>query len=201
MIIGSDFVWLHLPKCGGTAAETALRKLLSCRSDIAFDTIDDISGVWHDSIKRRQQRNPSFDLGEKRIISGIRRLPYWLLSISHYEIARGERPATREMLLGGKVYTAGGAAISADQVIGSFVKPRVDSWIRTENMVEDIARIFDLPRDTVEETLRKENVGRINYVRQLSFWFTDKELSGLYSANPIWTSAEREAYGDILTAT
>ena len=201
MIIGPDFVWLHWPKCGGTATEIALRKLLSHRRDISFDEIDDVSGVWHDSIYERQKRSPSFDPEGRRIISGIRRLPYWLLSISHFEISRGEQPATREMILEGKVYTGGGLEISADQVIGSFNKPRIDSWIRTENMSEDIARTFNISNRTVKAALREKNVGMISYVKKLSFWFTSKELSGLYSANPIWASAELEAYGDILTAT
>lgn len=197
MIIGPDFIWLHFPKCGGSATEVALRRLLSDRDGVAFDEIDHVSGVWHDSIQRRQKRDPSFDPEGRRIISGIRRLPHWLLSLAHYEIARGSQPATREMLLRGAVYS-GGTELSADQVIGEFINSRVVSWIRTENIVEDIAVAFDLPRDTVEGTLQKENVGKIDYVRQLSFWFTDEELTAIYSANPIWMSVEQEVYGDTL---
>lgn len=196
MIIGPDFVWLHLPKCGGSATEAALRRLLSDRESIAFDEIGNFPMVWHDSIHMRRQRNPSFDPEARIIISGIRRLPHWLLSLSHYEIARGERPSTREMLLRGEVYSAGGAKISADQVIGQFLNPRVDFWIRTENMAEDIATAFHIPRATVDEALRKENVAKIDYVRQLSFWFTNEELSRLYKANPIWASIEQGVYGE-----
>lgn len=193
MIIGPDFLWLHFPKCGGVAAESALKTLLAGRPGIQFDEIDNISGVWHDTTEQRQARDPSFSPDGKRIVCGTRRLPSWVLSLAHFEIDRGEKPPTREMLLRGQVFGGGGRPVKADAMLALFTQRPVHSWIRTEHMADDLARAFDLEGVAI----KRENEG-IKYVRHMPFWFSAEEMAGLYDANPLWRDLERRVYGDTL---
>ena len=197
MIVGKDFIWLHFPKCGGVSTELALRTLLKGRRDVAFDSIDHRSGIWHDTIPKRQERNETFDPAGKRIFCGIRRLPHWILSLTHFEIARGERATTREMLLQGRVFNSQ-SSLHADELLAGFSLPEVNIWIRTEYLAADLATAFALPLDRVQSSLKMENAGTMDYVRELSFWFTSRELAGLYDANPLWADLERRVYGSLI---
>lgn len=127
MIVGPDFVWLHFPKCGGSAVELALQKLLAGHRDIVFDPIDRRSALWHDTINARRRRDPQFSLEGKRIVCGIRRLPAWLLSRVHFEAARSGSGAlpTREQFLLGKFREARGAVNQADTYMKMYNTPAV----------------------------------------------------------------------------
>src|SRR5512138_3887860 len=103
MIISPDFVWLHFPKCAGSAVEGALRILLAGRAGLSFDPIDPSNVIWHHNVAERENYDRSFSLGERRVLCGFRRLPTWLLSRVHFEASRGphHRTVTRKMLLQG----------------------------------------------------------------------------------------------------
>lgn len=51
----------------------------------------------------------------------------------------------------------------------------------------------------LKDSSKSANVGKIEYVRDLRFWFTRSELEGIYEANPIWAGLEEKVYGDLLT--
>lgn len=200
MIIGDDFVWLHFPKCAGTTVEHALRTLLTDRRDVQFDPVDPSNVIWHHTVVKREKCDPSFTLGKRRVVCCFRRLPMWLLSRVHYEATRGPeyRTVTRDMLLKGVVYEHDGTATPADAYAEVFSSPRVDHWIRVEHLAEDLSAVFGLERSAVQAVLGPKNVTSIDYLKPLSFWFTAKELSRIYAANPIWSRIERKAYGSLL---
>lgn len=197
MIIGPDFVWLHVPKCGGTSAERCLKKALRDNPDVHFDTIGPEEAViWHQNIAERAKHDPSFDPTGKRLLACIRRLPGWLLSRVHFEATRppNHRVPTREMLIRGEFFEHSGFHHKADNMIRFYNNPEVDQWIRIENMREDLSAalgfdVGEVPR--INET-------KIDYVKNLDFWFSKDELVALYEHNPIWASIERKAYGDTL---
>jgi len=202
MIIGEDFVWLHFPKCAGTAVELALRTLLADRPGVRFDPIEPSNVIWHHTIAEREWYDPSFSLGKRRVICCFRQLPTWVLSRVHFEAARGpdHRTVTRKMLMKGVIYERDGKLSNADVYAEKYSSPRVDRWVRAEHLAEDLSAAFALDPDAVQKALIRKNAGRIDYLKPLSFWFTKRELSNLYDASPTWTRIEKEVYGSLLAA-
>jgi hypothetical protein len=200
MIVAPDFVWLHFPKCAGTAIESALALIYKGREDIVFDPIDQNNVIWHHTINEREIYDPSFRLGNRLVISCIRRLPHWVLSKAHFEAARPPKHlvATREMLINGCTYEADGAAHNADVYAQMFSNPRVDRWIRVEHLVEDLSEALNLPESTVQGALAVKNKIKIDYLKDIRFWFTQEEVSNMYAVNPIWAAIERKVYGSTL---
>ena len=191
MIVGSNFVWLHFPKCAGTATHSALRRLAP---DAKFDSGD---RKQHDSVRERQTVDPSFHVGSRKIICGFRRLPHWLLSRVHYGAHRGWPVVTREMLLIGHFTMKDGTTRTADYNALRFSQTNVDHWVRTEHIAEDLGRALDIDCETVRTALVRENETP-PYIGDLTFWFTKEELAGLYRASPIWTAIELKLYGSLL---
>jgi hypothetical protein len=102
------------------------------------------------------------------------------------------------MLVQGAIYERRGIVRTADDYARKFSTPKVDHWIRTEHLAEDLSAAFELGLDAVRKALTRKNETGLAYVKSLSFWFTDEELSSLYAANPIWTQIEKEVYGSLL---
>jgi hypothetical protein len=203
MIIGEKFVWLHFPKCAGSEIEGILRKNYGGQKGIEFDKIDYKNVVWHQNIDDRERTEASFKLGERDVISAIRRLPYWLLSRIHFEKARSpEAVVTREMFLEGRFYEAPRLALSADHYVRKYTSRPVAHWIRTEFLAEDFRRVFgqylNLDHINLESAFVQKNRNPLRYVADLAFYFKPEELQGLYNANPRWRDLEMELYGDIL---
>ncbi|MCI2395569.1 hypothetical protein [Aliiroseovarius sediminis] len=196
MIIGPDFIWLHVPKCAGTAVERALRGTFRGRKDIHFDRVTGKHpAIWHHNIPQRLKHDADFDPSGKRILAGIRRLPKWLLSRVHYEVARSpDQVPTREMLAKGAFFTRTGSVLQADSVLRRFNTPPVDRWIRDDHLEQDLCealRINEIKVPRVNETSLK-------YIKDISFWFTPAELKSLYEANPEWAEIEKRLYGSLL---
>ncbi|WER09561.1 hypothetical protein PUH89_00870 [Rhodobacter capsulatus] len=197
MIIGPDFIWLHVPKCAGTALERALNVSFKERSDIHFDVSNQRFGpiIWHQNIVKRQEYDPNFDPAGKRIIANIRRLPHWILSRIHFEAARTpDHIPTREMLATGQFYNASGTINKANGIIRRFNQPEVTDWIRVENIEEDAKKAFKISKISIPRV----NETSLKYIKDLSFWFTSKDLANLYARNPDWARVEEKVYGKLL---
>ena len=209
MIEGHNFIWLHLPKCAGHTVEMALRAGLLGRSDVRFDRRFPEFEGWHDGLAARRCRDKGFDPTDKRIIAGFRRLPHWILSRAHFEVARAPHHcATREMICRGEYFENGGEVSSADALLSHYAPasgglPGVHHWIRAEHLHQDFWSAFQdivgIRRPIVEWQLRRtRNPTRIDYVKTPSFHFTRDELAELYARNPVWATVERRLYGSTL---
>lgn len=204
MVVGQSFVWLHFPKTAGHAVERALRIASRGRRDIVFDRrrIDD--PMWHDSPAQRRARDPSFSADGKVVVSGIRRLPHWVLSRVYYEAARPPyRVPTREMLREGRFFEQDGKVNSPDAYMRSL-GGEVARWVRTEHLKTDFCRQFaDILGEKVHVAAgvlgKKVNATAFPYIKALAFHFTPEELEHLYAANPLWRAKELDAYGNLLT--
>jgi hypothetical protein len=193
MIVGKDFVWLHFPKCAGTSMEKALHVLMP---GATFDPIDPNNVIWHDSITRRKERDPRFEVGNRRIISAFRRLPHWVLSRVHFEAFRPpHHTVTRDMFVRGEVFERNGDRRTADDYFQQFNTPPVTHWIRVEKVEDDMATAFDLPVERIRASLKHANAAKNPIIKSLAFWFRPEELRGLYAANPHWAAKEAELYG------
>lgn len=200
MVIGSDFIWLHFPKCAGTMTETILRTYLADREDVSFDRVGPKSPViWHDCIAGRTRRDPRFRVGNRRVIANLRRLPHWMISIVHFEHQRtkGALVTRRGRLLKGEYRARNGKIGKADRLAEKYSLHPVDDWVRAEHLAADLKRVFPGLPDTAADVPRA-NEGKYRYIRDLGFWFTPKELGRLYALNPVWAGLEEKVYGDVL---
>lgn len=205
MIVGRSFVWMHFPKTGGHTVAAAIRDAAKGREDVVFDRRGVDDARWHQSIGERAHDDRDFDPEGKLVISGIRRLPWWILSRVHYEAARPpHRCASREMLCLGQYYEQDGTIRQADACLDRLGSHPVDRWVRLEHLAQDFVAHFEAilgPRvRTAAHKLKKVvNPTTLDYVKSLGFYFTSAELEALYAANPRWAAMERQVYGDVLT--
>ena len=211
MIIAPDWIWVHVPKCAGTMTEQILRSVHGKDPSVVFDPVGPgLPVIWHQTLARRAVQVPDFSPGPRRIIGNIRRLPSWVLSRVHFEIARSgpEAAVSRKQVLLGKFRTGvagkGNAALnkltSADQTLRGFAA-EVTDWVRTEDLDQDLQRVFGWKSAPPHQPSDKVNASRMPYVRDLAFWFTARDLARMYEANPLWAGIERQVYGDILSLT
>ena len=207
MIWNDHFVWLHLPKCGGSFIESVFRRYFSDRRSIRQDVIDlsldpDIS--WHDSIKTRERRDRGFRVGDRTVIVPIRRLPTWLISIYNYEYGRNPQFDHRpSRLLQGRFMNHRGCEVSADALINHYVPSELAEsgrlrLVRLEYLEMDFRAIFgqfvNVSRVPSSEFSRKVNAST-NHVPEpirLKLLYDHDEL---YQLCPAWASIERLAYG------
>ena len=193
---------MHFPKTGGHTVAAAIRAASAGREDVIFDGADDLR--THDSVADRLETERSFDPKGKVVISGVRRLPWWILSRVHYEAARPpHRCASRAMICRGEYYEQGGQVNNADAHVERLGSHPVDRWVRLEHLADDFVDHFEEllgPRvRSVAHKLKKVvNPTTLDYVKSLEFYFTADELAGLYAANPKWAAMEARVYGDIL---
>lgn len=205
MIIGRDFVWLHFPKCAGSELEGVVRSLTGkLHLDLQLDQINGADAHWHDTIRKREQRDSSFRLANRAVLCNIRRLPYWILSRVHFEKLRSpELIVTREMLLDGRFVEVTGHVNSADRSLSLYNSPEVTEWLRTETLEDDFKLVFgrylDLSHIDVHSAFCFRNKSKLLYIQDLAFWFSKGELARLYESCPKWADIERRVYGDILT--
>lgn len=196
MIVGEDWIWLHFPKCGGTSAEALLRMNFADNREIKFDQVNPENMIWHDNIRQRQERDPSFSAEGKRIIAIFRRLPDWLLSRVHFEASRPPHwLVSRAEMIEGKFYENSGYVNNAEAVFNLYNETRVTDWLRVEHLHEDFERFFSMKLLPLEKKLNESKFG---YIRDTSFWFTKQELENLYHLAPNWAETEKRIYGNLL---
>ena len=203
MVISDDFIWLHFPKTAGTSTEKVLRKLFGKVKTVHFDKIDHHHIIWHHTIAKRRAHDPDFSPSGKKLICGFRRLPHWLLSRIYFEYSRNpQRIVTRDMLLRGQFFEAKGDLNNAD-VYARRYSPDVTHWIRTEHLVDDFYAVFGplsgVKQPRIEKYFAKgKNRTKVNYIKDIQFYFSAAELAQLYACNPLWARIEQEIYGNLL---
>ena len=207
MIVASDWIWMHVPKCGGSSTEGILRAAFKHDASVDFDLVGPgLPVIWHHNLAKRQAADPDFKVGDKNVVANIRRLPYWLLSRIHFEAQRSQAAGLvpRHLFVKGYYREAPGPNKTpsrprlADERI-TFYAAGVTDWVRTEHLQADLTNVFGLTAKNFPAKISRINIGKIDYVRELSFWFTARELRELYKSNPIWAALEEEIYGNLLT--
>lgn len=200
MIIAPDWIWMHFPKCAGSATERTLRAAFAEDPEVQLDESHPV--ISHDNLAQRAQRDPGFSAEGRVVICNIRRLPHWLLSRVHFgATVPSPHIATRDLIeRGAFIQDIRGEPVvrTADFVAGRYAKPRVDHWIRSEHLEEDLGRTFGALGHSLTFPETRVNVTRIDYIREVDFWFTREQLERLYACNPIWSEVERKVYGATL---
>lgn len=196
MIISKNWVWLHFPKCAGTFIENAIRQNFS-PFETKFDKIDPEGEIiWHHNLDQRRIYDPSFTYEGKRVICAIRRLPTWLLSRVHFEASRPPFLTTpRNLLESGSFFENTGYTNKADDLLASFNPEKITDWLRQEALETDLKRVFN---SNFQVSKKRRNETKIEYLKELQFWFTPKQLANLYAQNPLWAELEKGLYGSII---
>ena len=204
MIVSARWVWLHVPKCAGTATEKILQTAFRADPSVRFDPVGPgLPVIWHDSLADRAAREKGFDADGRAVVANIRRLPHWLLSRVHFEVQRYGHAAvvSRKVLCSGRFRPVPQGNPKplrrADEELARYA-PGVTHWLRTEHLAEDIPAAFGIELPPRKAGARI-NATTLDYIKDAAFWFTAEELAGLYAANPLWAGIERLAYGGLMT--
>jgi hypothetical protein len=205
MIFNNSFVWLHFPKCVGTKIEHLFAKYYSEVKDLHQDPVGvlvDPTISWHDSIEQRIKRDTEFELGSKKVICSIRRLPSWLESRYNFECKRApDLPHDPDKLLEGKFLENNGYENHADTYINQYLpKTLLESgrveFVRTENFEKDFKQVFSKFIDTSKVPDWEYD----RYINKSESFLPDKIKNELYGSEriyefcPAWKQVESLAY-------
>jgi hypothetical protein len=193
VVIGERFAWAHLPK---TAGDATCLMLMAVPGLVCFaDPLD--SNDKHMPFFGRED-----EVRGKLLAMNIRRLPAWVLSGAHHKARHGVHPDYRPLPL--ESFDEMTSRSDADDLLrwmtdhGRF---RVDRWLRTEWLEEDVLGLVDaLGALTPAVGVRVRAVGRVNeggYPRELESGFTEQQVARLYALNPAWAEIERRVYGTL----
>ena len=193
MIISSRFIWMHLPKSGGTSTARLFRDL-----DIPGITVDpDEVDAKHESIENRLGGvNPSKD---RQTIITTRRLASWLLSDWHHKTKKMGLKIPFRPVKSGLFFSLrlGGTWVAADYWIHYFKATSCNHIVRLEHLEEDSNRLVLplLPQGT--QALRFPHSNANIYARGIEHFFRGSDLQRIYENNPAWSTWEKDVYGSL----
>jgi hypothetical protein len=193
VVIGRRFAWAHLPKTAG---------------DATYCMLAAVPGLvqFADPLYTDDKHLPFFareaGVAGKLLCMNIRRLPAWALSGAQHKAAHGVHPEYQPLPL--ENFEQITSRTDADDLLRWMTdhqRFRVDRWLRTEALEEDlIALLEELGECTSEARAGVLAVGRVNegsYRHELQREFTDKQVKRLYALNPDWAAIERRVYGGL----
>lgn len=195
MIITNKFIWLHLPKTGGTSTAKTFREL-----DIPGISVDpDHVDAKHESIESRLDGVKSCQ--EKVSIITTRRLSSWLLSDWHHKTKKMGLKLPFSPVKSGLFYSLrlGGTWVAADYWIHYFSATSCTHTVRLEHLEEDSNRYVLplLPIGTQPLRFPRQNTNQ--YSRKIEDFFGKHDLNRIYENNPAWTGWEEKVYGNLST--
>lgn len=193
MVIGRDFVWAHLAKAGGEMTHALFGLFPE-----AVEYADKAQTVeQHMAFEDRLDQ-----VADKQRVLNIRRLPSWMLSFHVWKSVIGLLPDFEESPMLSPHQIAESNA--ADAFLARYREPdnpQIDTWIRTEHMIDDfLAFIADHAEVTPEREEAARNLPRINelvYDKAIDHWFTSAHIKLMYVNNPEWAKVEAYVYGDL----
>lgn len=192
MICGNDFIWLHLPKTGGTSTAELFRNLNITGIQVDPDTEDS----KHESIETRLGSANASD--NKLIVITSRRLVSWLVSDWHHKTIKMGLNIPFEPTKSGLFYSLrlGGTWVAADYWLHYFKATNCDRVVRLEHLQEDSNKLVLplLPEGTPK--LRFPDQNRNQYQRRIENFFNTRDLKRIYANNPTWSEWEKTIYGD-----
>jgi len=192
MIVGESFVWLHMPKTGGTTMNRLFREYN--KGNIVVDS-DGEKGK-HDSISLREAQS-GWRAGTRKRYITIRKLEKWLISDwlhkkYHYGI-EGSIDKMRQ----GLFYSLreGGTWLPADWWLKYFDIDKIDAILRLEHLEEDV---YSLMRDDVPGIERikvdfKCNRAKIRFPGEYRAFSADDQKV-IRDNNPMWAAVEEDIY-------
>jgi hypothetical protein len=194
MIIGDTFLWLHLPKTGGTTMNQIFRQLAI--PGIAIDP--DGERCKHDSVALRQSQGSWRAGGRARFITA-RRLAAWLLSDwKHKRRHCGLPDLAFEPVRCGLYYSLrlGGVWVAADWWLRYFEVDATVTALRLESLVDDFnARLLPLLPATTPPLQAPPRLNAAPLQNNAEALFSPQDLAVMRVVNPLWSQWESRLYG------
>ena len=191
MIITNKFIWLHLPKTGGTSTARTFRELDIPGISVDPDDID----AKHESIESRLDGVKSCQ--EKVSIITTRRLASWLLSDWHHKTKKMGLNLPFSPVTSGLFYSLrlGGTWVSADYWIHYFRATSCTYTVRLEHLEEDSNNFVLplLPKGTKPLQFPRQNTNQ--YSNKIEDYLGRSDLKRIYANNPAWSTWEMQTYG------
>ena len=194
MIIADAFLWLHLPKTGGTS----MNRLFQERKLNGIEIDDDSTSLKHDSVALRESRGEWRAHGRQRFITS-RRLEDWLISDWEHKRRHMQLPDLDfEPVRSGLSYSLrlGGTWVAADWWLQYFELDERVTALRLEALHDDLNRLLLplLPEGTTPfQSPPKENARPTKPAKQPAF--SSADLHRISSANPRWDAWQKQVYG------
>jgi hypothetical protein len=195
VIIADSFVWLHLPKTGGTSMNHLFRQ----RALPGVQVDPDDTSEKHDSIALRENRS-TWRAGQRRRFITTRPLHQWLISDWQHKRRHMNLPTLDfEPLRSGLFYSLrlGGVWVAADWWLSYFELDEQFTALRLEHLQNDLNRHLlpllpsgttpfgSLPRENTKPTAAADDQPR----------FSTADLSRIHTVNPRWSAWEQQVYG------
>jgi len=193
MIRSANFIWLHLPKTGGTSTAGLFRSLNIPGIQVDPDTEDS----KHQSIETRLG---SLDTSQNELVTIItsRRLASWLLSDWHHKTITMGLNLPFTPTKSGLFYSLrlGGTWVAADYWLHYFKSASCDRVVRLEHLQDDSNKFVLplLPPGTPKLEFPDRNSN--HYEREIEQFFGAQDLKRIYCNNPLWSQWEQTIYGN-----
>lgn len=194
MIVGDTFLWLHLPKTGGTSMNRLFRE--RALPGVAVD-LDD-TPQKHDSVALRESRG-SWRAGERQRFITVRRLEHWLISDWLHKRRHVNLPNLDfEPVRSGLFYSLrlGGIWVSADWWLQYFEVVEEVTALRLMHLTADLnTKMLPLlpPGTAPFKALPRENAKPSDQSSTRAF--SAQDLQRITAANPRWSALQQQLYG------
>ena len=197
MIRSSNFIWLHLPKTGGTSTARMFNTLAIAGVEVDDETKDSKHQSWDDRLGEQTDQSREGTQSQKpKIIITTRRLNAWLLSDWHHKTIKMGLDLPFEPVKSGLFYSLrlGGTWVAADYWIQYFKAEQCDAAIRLENLEEDANNIVLplLPPRTSRLVFPRSNTNQ--YSKNEDQFFNNTDKARIRENNPKWASWEEKVY-------
>ena len=196
MIIADSFLWLHLPKTGGTSMNRLFRE----RRLVGVEIDDDDTPRKHDSVALRESRG-DWEAGTRRRFITARRLEDWLISDwQHKRHRMGLPDLDPAPVRCGLFYSLrlGGVWVAADWWLRYFELDADVTALRLEHLHDDLNRhlLPLLPDGSAPFSQPPRDNPRVAEAgsdgRPV---FSEADRQRIRSANPCWHAWQQRVYG------
>ena len=194
MIISDAFLWLHLPKTGGTS----MNHMFHERQISGIEVDDDSTSLKHDSVALREGRSSWRADNRSRFITS-RRLEHWLISDWEHKRRHMQLPDLDfEPVRSGLFYSLrlGGTWVAADWWLQYFELDQRVTALRLEELHDDLNRLLLplLPEGTTPfQAPPRENARPTKAVDHLGFSAVERHR--IAAVNPKWDAWQKQVYG------
>lgn len=189
MILADRFVFLHIGKTGGDACKQLVREL-NLPNIYCYDIRDP---------KKHVELHSVISMRGKDLIMTIRRLPAREISWYHAVVDDGN-VEPQEDIAQFLIQTANSDFdLKRHQPLGAVEKIK---FVRQECLRSDLMKVlssyYSLSHTQRNRILKAETKAPMRYDHDIHKYFTSEQLVQLYKANPLYSSLEKLAYGNLL---
>lgn len=197
MIWNEKFVWLHMPKTGGTTMSRIFKNI----NDASLNIDNDSQDKKHDSEYDRKYRDSDWEIGARKKLINIRRLSSWLISDWKHKRKHMQLPQLPfEPVKSGLFYSIklGGIWVSADYWLKHLNVDKDTDILRLEFLEIDFKKyIYPLttPEGNTIEFSKKDNAIELNDKENSRYKLSNEiDIERIYTNNPYWAEIENRIY-------